>query len=182
MVQNFSKLFRKCSISQNGQTYLMRKFPFITSFVFLNFYTIELTETMPNVDVHFSLQQQFASLAIVSPSNLKWKPRKQMQTIIISLLILLLDQSLKNIRLIQFRTADIYQEREERPLRNSLNSPVLLIFIIPSLLIHKICPLPKTSIIYIRPMSLERSSHSTLTNLDLTVICGRILLAPRCHI
>ena len=65
------------------------------------------------MDVHFSLQQQFASLAIVSPSNLKWKPRKQLQTIIISLLTLLLDQSLKNIRLIQFRTADIYQEREE---------------------------------------------------------------------
>ena len=57
----------------------------------------------------------------------------------------------------KFRTADIYQERGEKPLRNSLNFPVLLIFIIPSLLIHKIYPLPKkeTSIVYIRPMSLD---------------------------
>lgn len=51
------------------------------------------------------------------------KHRKRIQAIIISLLISLLDRSLKKISLLQFRTTNIYQQREERPLQNSLNHP-----------------------------------------------------------
>ena len=81
--------------------------------------------------------------------------RKQMQTIIIPLLILLLVQSLKNIRLIQFRTADIYQERED-----SLNSPILLIFIIPSLLIPKMSVAEKGYFNYLHSTDVIRKVKS----------------------
>ena len=72
--------------------------------------------------------------------------------------------------------------REATAKQLELSSPSNLI--ISSLLIHKIYPFPKreTSIIYTQPMSLERSSHSTLKNPDLIMICGRTSLAPKCHI
>ena len=82
-----------------------------------------------------------------------------------------------NLHLVNYiATGSISKEHWSNSLRNSLNFPVLQIFIIPSLLIHKIYPLPKkeTSIIYIRPMSLERSSHNTSKNLDLIMICGSL--------